>query len=545
MKIKNLALWAGIFSAALSALSCNDAEVALDSGMVQFRIGTGSPGVKSSFTGEESAVNSVFAAAYRTSDGTLAASASAEGNTVSMQLAFGTEYEILLLCNTDFPDEAPPTLHRARETDIDVSREIVSEGIFPGGLPMAGDTVMTIPRTRSPFSLEVKRMVSRWDFRFVDTDGLGMKVDSIRIKGCPLDFQPWALDEDGNPCSKASMVADGDWSTAADLATVNSDLGEGGANSVPFYVLENMRGKLLPDGSRPWDKSADNPELQDADLCTYAEVSVSMDGGSGYYRMTSYEDKDHDLVYRCYLGEDMDSNFDIRRNRAYSLVMEGTRASVDMVIVTGEQSWRTESYLFNDKYAAQLSIFPAEAELRLRETLSLAALTGSNGPIAWSSSNPDVASVSQDGVVTAHAKGSVTITATQSAYGSYPEMSASASITVKLLEPKLMIYPTKPGDPETDLFPYVVTLDYDESRIFHAVCDSDAVPVWTIGGSWRSLIRFVGGDSYYSTTGNYARIKNIQTDEQSSGNKDVYVNVTVPASGDYAGETKILMIMVQ
>ena len=383
-------------------------------------------------------------------------------------------------------------------------------------------------------------MVSRWDFRFVDADGLGMKVDSVRIKGCPLDFQPWALDQEGNPCSRASEVTDGDWSTAADISTVNS-----GSGTVPFYVLENMRGDLLPEDSLPWDKSADNSDLQDASLCTYAEVSVSMNGDSDYYRMSSYEDKEHDLVYRCFLGENLCSNFDIRRNRVYTLLMEGTQASVDMVIVTGEQSWRTESYLFNDKYASQLSIFPAEASLRLGDTLALAALTSSNGSISWSSSDASVATVSQNGVVKALAKGSTTITATQAASGSHPEMSACSSITVNLLEPELKIYPTKPGDPDTDLFPYVVTLDYDESRIFHAVCKSDAVPVWTIGGNWRSLIRFVGGDSYYSTTGNYARIKNIQPEEQSSGNKDVYVNVTVPASGDYAGETKMLMIMVQ
>lgn len=542
MKTSILQIITGLFAACLPFLSCQNDTLRMEKGL-RLVAEAGMPELKSSFSGRESEINSIVVAAYRTSDGSLAASSSAAGNSVSIPLAFGAEYEILLLCNADLPGAVPPTLAEARKTDVNISSDIVAEGLYPGGLPMAGDTVLVVPRSRKLISLNVKRMVSRWDFRFIDADRLGMKVDSVKMRSCPLNFQPWAVDAWGKPFSRATKVADGDWSTAADLRRINADLSAEGTNSAPFYVLENLRGDLLPQGSAPWDKSADNEALLEKELCTYAEVSLSFDDTSQYYRLPAYADKAHDLVYRCYLGDDMERNFDVHRNRASSLVMKGTGASVDLSIISGNVSWRTESYVFNDKYAASLSLYPASATLRLGETLSLAAVTSSPGAVGWASSKPAVASVTQQGLVTAKGRGKTEISASQAPWGTYPGMSAVAPVTVKGLDPGLRIYACDPRDSTIHLPGEVVELEPGESRVFHALCSSDAVPVWTIDSG--GLICFVGGDSLYEARGSYVRVKNIQTVGMGPGFKDVYVNVSVAGSGDYDAAKRPLMIIIQ
>lgn len=90
--------------------------------------------------------------------------------------------------------------------------------------------------------------------------------------------------------------------------------------TIVLYVPENVQGCLLPENEDPYEKVADRiGELEDGrykGLCTYLEYHASKpDNGTGYYG---------DVMYRCYLGEDNVSDFSVRRNSRYDLVMNFT-----------------------------------------------------------------------------------------------------------------------------------------------------------------------------------------------------------------------------
>lgn len=123
-----------------------------------------------------------------------------------------------------------------------------------------------------------------------------------------------------------------------------------------------------------------------------------------------------------------------------TIVSDQTRRSGDITIgntnitLSDGQSVLPENVTITVPYLGVTNIIltPATADLNLGKTLALTAeLTPADASwgttLEWRSSDPSVATVSEDGVVTPVAKGTVTITATSTFN---PEVSASAEINV-------------------------------------------------------------------------------------------------------------------
>lgn len=153
----------------------------------------------------------------------------------------------------------------------------------------------------------------------MDTDALNasdLSFTGVEVRQAARDILPFAAG------SKALNVMDlADYATAADLDELNA----GGA--VRLYVLENMRGDLLP-GNADWSaKVPVNLPADESALATYIELSAEMTTPTAVYANN---------VYRAYLGVGA-GNFDVQRNSVFYLTNSFTN---DMVT---SQEWRQEA----------------------------------------------------------------------------------------------------------------------------------------------------------------------------------------------------------
>lgn len=153
----------------------------------------------------------------------------------------------------------------------------------------------------------------------MDTDALSssdLHFTGVKVRQAARDILPFAAG------SKALNVIElSDFATDADLNELNS------GRAVRLYVLENMRGDLLP-GNADWAAKVPlNLAPAEASLATYIEVSAEMTTPTAVYANN---------VYRAYLGSSA-GNFDVRRNSIFHLTSSFTN---DMVC---NQEWRQEA----------------------------------------------------------------------------------------------------------------------------------------------------------------------------------------------------------
>ena len=90
--------------------------------------------------------------------------------------------------------------------------------------------------------------------------------------------------------------------------------------TIVLYIPENIQGILLPGNHDPFEKVgeriSDIDGMSYEELCTYIEFNA--------YKPNRGEGYSGDITYRCYLGEDNVSDFSIRRNSVYDLIMDFT-----------------------------------------------------------------------------------------------------------------------------------------------------------------------------------------------------------------------------
>lgn len=209
--------------------------------------------------------------------------------------------------------------------------DIASGGIpmFCGGSTVSGGQWDGVPVTfseGSSFALTFIRLTARFNFA-LDTHSLKygtFEPTSLVLAQSPKCIVPFAA---ASAPSLASDFTSGDHSSSDDLTTLSSGL------SVPFYMLENARGTLLPGNSDPWSKVPSNI-TSESGKCTYLELKGTYSDHSGGLKA--------EHTYRMYLGKDNRTNFDVLRNYESTL----TLTLSDDGFLKG--SWKVERDILSD-----------------------------------------------------------------------------------------------------------------------------------------------------------------------------------------------------
>lgn len=282
------------------------------------------PNTRSSVSVDEQLINDINFLAYL--DGNLAASLYTEDlSDVVLQLNRNYSYNLYAISNIG--EITPP----ATEEEMKVAFSHFINGIddFTYGLPLSWSrTGFNVSSNTMSLSIVMERLVAKVSFGIDKSVLTGLTVNSVRLCQSPVVVYPFM--DGGSRVDDYTLVADGDYATAEDLAAIND------GEKIYFYTLENCQGTLLPDNTDPWAKTPDYLN-QESEWCTYIEAECSFEEGnllSG------------DVTYRFYLGEDNITNFDVVRNTDIDVLLTLTTDGLN------EVSWRVDSNVtIEDGYA--------------------------------------------------------------------------------------------------------------------------------------------------------------------------------------------------
>ena len=288
-------------------------------------------------------------------------------------------------------------------------------------LPMATHLESQVFEDGGKLHLSLERLVAKFRIQ-VDTSALSQEVEQFDIQEIRLrnlNRRVHFFDE-----SKALYRS---WIVDSSRTFSGSELSAIWEQGLDMYLPENCQGDLLTGNTDP---STHVPPSPYDTLCSYVEFVVN-------YR--SKTQSDNHLIYRYYLhdGQLLD-NFDVRRNTMYTC---RTRFCGDGL---NENSWRIDASGMQD-LVTQIQLSPTTAILsRIGETIRLQAsilpASAANPVLHWYSSNPEIASVNSEGVVTAQGQGTCTITASATD-GSGQTATATISVNTYVAATSVVIYP--------------------------------------------------------------------------------------------------------
>ncbi len=192
-----------------------------------------------------------------------------------------------------------------------------------------------------------------------------------------------------------------------------------------FYQYENMQGTLLPGNTdqklKVWPQGSPNSQL-----CSYVEIEAEY----------ASNEKQGPVIYRFYMGSDMTTNYDVQRNRQYTVsVFFKGNGGID------ENTWRVDAGGLVDALPPQVSFQESRIVMYDLEerNLPFAQLEARGRELQIASSDNSVLQVldyGEDGVkLRALAPGEATLTATAG------EASAECKVNVE----KLRIVPSSPS----------------------------------------------------------------------------------------------------
>ena len=198
-----------------------------------------------------------------------------------------------------------------------------SSSVENNGFPMAAG-VADFNKVNAG-NVTVKRLVHTLRVK-INTAALNasqLTVKNVRVRQAPRDFFPFAekskLTEQFT--DKTSEEYGADWLSAEEVEKINN------GEEVRLYILENMRGELIP-GNTEWkNKTPQNIENRpEASKATYIEIETSVVTPTANY---------DNVVYRAYLGKSP-SNFDVQRSTSFLLTNVFTS---DMI---PDEDWRID-----------------------------------------------------------------------------------------------------------------------------------------------------------------------------------------------------------
>lgn len=228
---------------------------------------------------------------------------------VTLSLEAGRSYQIMAAANV------------GREIDASMMKRL-DDGVWKPdfsniswtGIPMTGSASATIlPEGKQKVTVRMTRLLARIDFS-IDMSFLKYPGE-LKIKSvCVYDGSSRKYDH----------------ASAKDLSTVQN------GGTISMYTYENMQGNLLPNNKDPWEKVPSNIG-QSASRCTWIEVQCSYDAGAR---------SSDDITYRMYLGKNTTSNFDVQRNKVYSLTLIPSEEEI-----YGERgSWKISSSGWTEQF---------------------------------------------------------------------------------------------------------------------------------------------------------------------------------------------------
>lgn len=164
----------------------------------------------------------------------------------------------------------------------------------------------------------LKRLVGEYVLTFSDkSDIANYAIKSVKLCNCAADVKPFAEE------NQATVVFNnGDYLTESDIADLNA------GKKVSLFFMENMQGVLLPGNTDPKKKvPASIGDASVFGLCTYLEAEAEAVTPTAKYNR---------IYCRCYLGSDMTSDFNIKRNTRYELNLDFESDFIN------EEQWRLE-----------------------------------------------------------------------------------------------------------------------------------------------------------------------------------------------------------
>lgn len=315
---------------------------------------------------------------------------------IDISVTTGAEYKVFAIANVgdlSISGEVKDTLELKRltyefrefNTLADGDGTIPMSGILPYRRLSDGDVVM-VPLTR---------LISRFRV-IVDTTGLNPDVELFEIQNIRIRQLNYPVEYfSESKAENESEICDiGDRKGEDDLRTLYT-------SGVDFYLPENAQGDLLSGNDD--EKEHIPPSPYDL-LCTYVDMIVR------YRSKTQYNDA---LLYRFYLhdGKSLD-NFDIKRNTMYLCTVCFTGSGINeatwRVVLSGMKDLVTDIEITPEKFT-----FGSIGESFMFNATVLPS-TAANSKISWSTSDPSVATVDQEGTVTSVGDGTCRIIASSS-----------------------------------------------------------------------------------------------------------------------------------
>lgn len=262
-----------------------------------------------------------------------------------------------------------------------------------GVIPMSGKMRLTPEMYGERLDFPLTRVLSK--FRFIvdksqlDEDVEVFEVIEVRIRNLNSRVGFFSTSKAG---STDEIIGNGPVFSGNDLEGIYTE-------GIDIYLPENAQGDLLSGNTD--ERTHIPPEPYDG-LCTLVEFTV---------KYKSVEHYDNAVTYRYYLhdGRRLD-NFDLLRNTMYTCRTVFTGSGI------GEESWRIDISGMKD-LVTSVKVSPDDITFMYdNESVNLTAevlpLSAENRNIVWESSDPDVAEVTENGVVTPEHDGTCFITAT-------------------------------------------------------------------------------------------------------------------------------------
>ena len=213
-----------------------------------------------------------------------------------------------------------------REEEIGKLSHILDsyDGLRLNGAPVAESFPDYRKGTLAHFTL--RRLVGQYNISMkTSATGAEYLVKDVRMHNCALDVYPFSSSTKASVFARTVGGASGpcgDMLTEEDISKLND------GQTVSLYFVENLQGVLLPGNTDRKKKIPSALPESVAGSCTYMEVTADVTTPAAKYT---------DARYRFYLGQDQTTDFSIRRNTLYDVVLD---FSQNMVC---EEEWRIEA----------------------------------------------------------------------------------------------------------------------------------------------------------------------------------------------------------